>query len=221
MQMANFALCCCLSLIPSSSTKMLTARAEECVHLFFYSSCTSGSSGSVASSPAAIWHRWINAVLLSLLIVWWRDRRCLQNKTKGGEKLMKLTGDYCQGAVIACQKLIDFDWRWGEKDFAEQQSHLQSRHRKGSSLPPDCLHKQCRAVRVLGTKRQGYYRQVWFAYWFELNWTASLQLIHQKSFWPGSLLWVMSVGCFWGSSKWAWSELSQGKKSLRLLLQEY
>lgn len=125
-------------------------------------------------SPAAIWHRWINAVFLSLVIVWWRDRRCLQNKIKrggGGGGLMNLTDDYSQGAVIACQMLIGFDWMWGEIDLTpprilcartEQQLHLQSRHRKGSGLYGDGLHEQGRLGCFAG-KSQCYYRQVWFA----------------------------------------------------------
>lgn len=55
---------------------------------------------------------------------------------------MNLTDDYCQGAVIACQKLVDFDLTCREIDLAEQQPHIQSQVCTGSSLYPDYLHKQ-------------------------------------------------------------------------------
>lgn len=117
---------------------------------------------------------------------------------------MNLTDDYSQGAVIACQTLIGYDWMRGEIDLTpprilcartEQQPHLQSRHRKGSGLHGDCLHEQGR-LGVLRGKANVITVRFDLRVLVALNRSGSLQLLHQKSFWPGSSLWVMSVDIF-------------------------
>lgn len=134
---------------------------------------------------------------------------------------MNLTDDYSQGAVIACQTLIGFDWMRGEIDLTpprilcartEQQPHLQSRHRKDSGLHGDGLHEQGRLGVLRGKANVITVR-------FDLRVLDALNRSRVSPTPPSEVLlaglFAVSHVCwyFWGRSKWAWGKLSQERVS--------